>query len=314
MLLSYPRNQPSLLSLTVSQSSRFSILKTRTVLDKQGCLVILQHASVGRLVSVLLQPYHMIIIWLSCMSSCISPQTPRPCEMTILLSLSRYTVRGDVSITESSDLRGGIGSLWSVNEGALGMWVQGLEMEPGKTREERKRRNWDKGHFCRRHQQASYPLIILGKWAENPWLNIWPLQKCPFPPLGAWMGSRVTSVEGWVFLFILSVCMLVVGVWLCLMRSKDIIDVNIRHQTLLLIIILSTGRKACARVRCSVSSVTAGVSGTHGEHMLGSTGLLLFDLNHLYSQSLRLCGSNCSVEVSALQVADTACNSLISSP
>lgn len=108
--------------------------------------------------------------------------------------------------------------------------------------------------------------------------------------------------------------MLVVGVWLCLMCSKDIIDVNIRHQTLLLIIILSTGRKACAHVRCSVSSVTAGVSGTHGEHMLGSTGLLLFDLNHLYSQSLRLCGSNCSVEVSALQVADTACNSLISSP
>lgn len=141
------------------------------------------------------------------MSSCISPQTPRPCEMTILLSLSRYTVRGDVSITESSDLRGGIGSLWSVNEGALGMWVQGLKMEPGKrrkrrkretgkTREERKRRNWDKGHFCRRHQQASYPLIILGKWAENPWLNIWPLQKCPFPPLGAWMGGGVTSVEG----------------------------------------------------------------------------------------------------------------------
>lgn len=47
-----------------------------------------------------------------------------------------------------------------------------------------------------------------------------------------------------------------------------------------------------------MSSVTAGVGGTHGEHMLGSTGLLLFDLNNLYSQSLRLCGSNCSVEVS----------------
>lgn len=148
--------------------------------------------------------------------------------MTILLSLSRYTVRGDVSITESSDLRGGIGSLWSVNEGALGMWVQGLEMEPGKRRKRRKRRAWDKGHFCRRHQQASYPFIILGKWAENPWLNIWPWQKCPFPPLGAWMGGGVTSVEGWVFLFILSVCMLVVGVWLCLMRSKDIIDVSTR--------------------------------------------------------------------------------------
>lgn len=199
MLLSYPRNQPSLLSLTVSQSSRFSILKTRAVLDKQGCLVILQHASVGRLVSVLLQPYHMIsnipFVCLACLHA-FPPQTPRPCEMTILLSLSRYTVRGDVSITEPSDLRGGIGSLWSVNEGALGMWVQGLEMEPEKTREERKRRNWDKGHFCRRHQQASYPLIILGKWAENPWLNIWPLQKCPFPPLGAWMGNGVTSVEG----------------------------------------------------------------------------------------------------------------------
>lgn len=107
---------------------------------------------------------------------------------------SRYAARGDVSSTETSDLRGGIGSLWSVNEGALGMWVQGLEMEPGKRRKRRKRRAWDKGHFCRRHQQASYPLIILGKWAENPWLNIWPLQKCPFPPLGAWMGGGESQV------------------------------------------------------------------------------------------------------------------------
>lgn len=72
------------------------------------------------------------------------------------------------------------------------------------------------------------------------------------------------------------------------------------HQTPLLLTIMSTGRKACVRVRCSVSSVTTGVRGTHGEHMLGSTGLLLLDLNNLYSQSLRLCGSNCSVEVSAL--------------
>lgn len=65
----------------------------------------------------------------------------------MLLFLSRYTVRGDVSSTETSGLRGGIGSLWSVNEGALGMWVQGLEMEPGKTREESKRRAWGQTTF-----------------------------------------------------------------------------------------------------------------------------------------------------------------------
>lgn len=39
----------------------------------------------------------------------------------------------------ASDLQGGIASLWSVNEGALGMGVQGLKMEPGKRREERKK-------------------------------------------------------------------------------------------------------------------------------------------------------------------------------
>lgn len=109
--------------------------------------------------------------------------------------------------------------------------------------------------------------------------------------------------------------MLVVGVWLCLMRSKDMIDANTHTVTkLLLLTISSTGRKACARVRWLVSSVTASVSGTRGEHMLGSTGLFLFDLNNPYSQSLRLCGSNCSVEVSALQVSDTTGNKLISSP
>lgn len=39
----------------------------------------------------------------------------------------------------ASDLQGGIASLWSVNEGGLGMGVQGLKMEPGKRREEKRR-------------------------------------------------------------------------------------------------------------------------------------------------------------------------------
>lgn len=71
--------------------------------------------------------------------ACLHTFPPTLPEMTILSSLSRHTVRRDVSGTEASDLQGGIASLWSVNEGALGTGVQGLKMEAGKRREERKK-------------------------------------------------------------------------------------------------------------------------------------------------------------------------------
>lgn len=114
-----------------------------------------------------------------------------------------------------------------------GPWDGGPRTQNGAREEKRRKKesvargSRNKGHFCRRQQYARCPSMVLGKRVENPRPNILALKNHLFPPLSAWMRDRESQVLTYeCFLFILSLCVLVVGVWLWLMHSKDIRDVK----------------------------------------------------------------------------------------
>lgn len=108
-------------------------------------------------------------------------------------------------------------------------WDVGPRTRNGTWEDKRREKKASLGQrtFLQETPTSKFPVNHLGKVVWEPLAQHLALAEVPFPSTRCLDGRRrVTSVEVWVFLFILSLCMLAVGVWLCLMRSKDIIDAN----------------------------------------------------------------------------------------
>lgn len=144
-----------------------------------------------------------------------------------------YTARGDVSSVDPSDRRGGIGSLWSVKERARGTWVWGLKMEPERRREPREEvlqeepgtKGISAGDAAK--QVAHQSSCEMGwEFLTNSWS--WHSDLFLYPVVPRWEAESRVLKYG-CLLFILSLCVLPVGMWLWLVTdrcSKDKIDVK----------------------------------------------------------------------------------------
>lgn len=189
------------------------------------------------------------------------------------------------------------------------MCVQGLKMEPGKRREQREKvlegelgtKNISPGGTAKQvilqsqrtllqqagHQSSSESGLRTPNSTAGPCGSALFLLSVP----GRDRGSQVLKYER--LLFILSRRVLASGsvavtgpIW----KTQKTLECS--HQTQLLISILSMAREACSSETCLMSSVP---TCTSTEDRDWFDKLLLFHLNRLYSQSLRLYSRTCSI-------------------